>query len=240
MRMWDENIGWGGGSSIQVAGSSMMKLLDPDSDEYGVMRDIMDSFICMPQSHEFDLSEFIGLQGPQGPPGPRGLPGLPGMGTDYIPTTTVPSVPYTPAPTGDHFSEKPEVDHYWDVLIVWAELASGMVHRGGDITATGWAKVVNDTAFDNGITLWLRYYRHDEYHVGDPADWVDAGTAIGDDIHEDIPAGKTVTARITRSFTINDPNNAYYIVLFGRLDSYDTLYTPENHYGISGKEIYPR
>ena len=239
--MWQEDIGWGSGSTMQVAAAAGMRM-DLGLNDTTLLQGIMEaSSQALRKTHTFDLSEYLGDQGPQGPAGPRGLPGLPGLGTSYVPRVIIPSAP-GPGPTPpDHPHSDPDPDdHSWNVLIIWSQIAHAVIMQNRYYDVTGWAKIFNDSGSDNSITLWIM---HRTYAQGDPAGLADDGygpanaTRVSDVVTTTVPAGKEVMARVKATFTA--PPLSGYVDLYGQLGSYSELLGVEgNHYGISGKGIY--
>ena len=240
---WEENVGWGSGSTMQTAAAAGLRG-DFGLNNTTLLQGIMEAASqAMRKTHTFDLSEYAGDQGPPGPAGPRGLPGLPGFGSSYVPRTVVPSGGYNPPTAPDHPSSPRDSDDIsWNVLIVWSQIASATIIQNRYYDVTGWAKIFNDSGSSNSITLWIMYRT---YAQGDPAGLADDGygpanaTRVSDVVTTTVAAGKEVMARVKATFTA--PPLTGYVDLYGQLGSYDALLGVEgNHYGISGRGIYPR
>ena len=240
--LWQDNIGWGCGSTFGTAASAGMRH-DPGGEAYTLLQRIMAATSqTLRTGHAFDLDDYIGGQGRQGPAGPRGLPGLPGWGTDYVPYTYVPSTPAPATPRRPyHPNDKPD-ESYSNILTLWSQVATAIVYAGSDVDCTGWAKFVNETGNDRVLGIWLMYR---SYVQGDPAGLADDGygpanaTRISDVVTGTIPFGQERTIRVRGSLT----SSAYgYIDLYVQIDAYsgEDVRAVANHYGISGKGVFPR
>ena len=240
---WEENVGWGSGSTMQTAAAAGLRG-DFGLNNTTLLQGIMEAASqAMRKTHTFDLSEYAGDQGPPGPAGPRGLPGLPGLGTSYVPRVTVPSVPGPPNPKGKpyHPNDVP-IEPYTHILIVWSQLASAYVFNGSVVTVKGWAKFVNETTSNRTLRIWLMYRSSAD---GDPAGLADDGfgpanaTRVSDVVEDTVPLGGEKLIQVHGSFTAT---HFGYIELYGQIDTYvgTGLRTEENHYGVSGTGVYPR
>jgi len=235
--LWEEDVGWGSGSTMQTAAAAGLRA-DFGLDDTTLLQGIMEaSSQAMRKTHTFDLDEYVGNQGAQGPAGPKGLPGLPGLGTSYVPRTVVPSGGYNPPRNKPyHPNDVPGVPYY-GFGIIWSQVASVQVYYRTIVDCAGWAKFINDSAGSRTLMLWLMYRR---YSQGDPTGpGPDNATLISDYVSETIEAGKEKMIRI-KGYV--EPDEFGYIDLYVRIDTYsgEEVRAPANHYGISGIGTWPR
>ena len=108
------------------------------------------------------------------------------------------------------------------------------------VDCTGWARFVNDTGASRVLTIWLMYR---DYTQGDPTGGDQYGpenaTLISDYVSQTIAAGSESLIRVRGHV---EPDLYGYVDLYGRIDTYsgDEVRAEGNHYGISGRGIFPR
>jgi hypothetical protein len=238
--LWEENIGWGSGSTFQTAAATGLMQYGLENDDYLSLMEIMRaSSEALRKTHTFDLSEYIGNQGDQGPAGPRGLPGLPGLGTSFVPRVTIPSQPAVPHNHPYHLHDVPDED-YPKILILWSQVATAVAYSDSVVGCSGWAKFINETGNDRVLTIWLMYRT---YLQGDPAGLADDGygpanaTRISEVVSGTIPLGGEKLIRVSTSFITTE---YVYVDLYAQIDTYsgDDVRAVANHYGISGKGVF--
>ena len=240
--MWQEDIGWGSGSTMQVAAAAGMRM-DLGLNDTTLLQGIMEaSSQALRKTHTFDLTEYTGDQGPQGPAGPRGLPGLPGLGTSYVPRVVIPSVPSPPPNNKPYHPNDVPDEPYTNILTVWSQVASATVYHVSVINCRGWAKFVNETGSDRTLRIWLM---HRTFAQGDPDGLAADGygpanaTRVSDVVAGTVAAGGEKLIQVHASFS----TTAYgYVDLYAQIDSYVAaeVHAEENHYGISGTGVYSR